>query len=82
MKKEIRILGIDDAPFNKFKDRNTFIVGVVYRGGQFMDGVLSARIRVDGNNSTKKIAEMVNSGEMPVGTLIKRPIPYSTSRSI
>jgi endonuclease V-like protein UPF0215 family len=60
MKKEIRILGIDDAPFDKFKDKNVLVVGTVFRGGSWLDGVLSTKVKVDGNNSTKKLIEMIN----------------------
>ncbi|MBW2967543.1 DUF99 family protein [Candidatus Woesearchaeota archaeon] len=61
LKKEIRVLGIDDSPFDKFRDRSCRVIGTVFRGGQFMDGVLSTHIRVDGLNSTAKIVEMVNT---------------------
>jgi len=61
MKKEMRIVGIDDASFDKFKDKRTLIVGTIFRGGSFMDGVITSKVSVDGNNSTKKIAEMVNN---------------------
>lgn len=60
MKREMRVLGIDDAPFNKFKDKTTLVVATLFRGGSFIDGVLSTRVKVDGNNSTAKIAEMIN----------------------
>ena len=60
-KRQVRVLGIDDAPFDKFRDRKTLVVGVVYRGGDFMDGVLSTTVSVDGNNATLKLIEMVNS---------------------
>ncbi len=60
LKKEIRVLGIDDAPFNKFGKGNVLVVGVVFRGGSWMDGVLSTKVKVDGNNTTKKLIEMVN----------------------
>lgn len=60
MKKEIRVLGIDDSPFDKFKDRYVTVLGVFFRGGSYADGVVSTKIRVDGNNSTRKLAEMVN----------------------
>ena len=60
MKKEARIIGIDDAPFNKFKDKSTFIVGTVYRGGDALDAVLSTKIRIDGRDATKKISDMIN----------------------
>lgn len=59
-KKEIRVLGIDDSPFNKFKDRECLVVGTFYRGGSYPDGIMSTKIRVDGQNSTKKLADMVN----------------------
>ncbi|MBW2981470.1 DUF99 family protein [Candidatus Woesearchaeota archaeon] len=60
MKNEIRILGVDDAPFNKFKDKNVLIIGTIFRGGSWLDGILSTKVKVDGNDSTKKLIEMVN----------------------
>jgi len=59
IKKEIRILGIDDSPFNKFKDKKILIVGTIYRGGEFMDGLISTYAEVDGKDSTEKIIEMI-----------------------
>ena len=60
MKKEIRVLGIDDGPFDKFNDKEVIVVGTVYRGGSFIDGVISTKVRVDGDNSTEKLVEMIN----------------------
>ncbi len=60
VKKEIRVIGIDDSPFNKFKDKKILVVGVVMRGGSWIDGVLSTKVTVDGNDSTRQIAEMIN----------------------
>ncbi|MBN1543988.1 DUF99 family protein [Candidatus Woesearchaeota archaeon] len=60
MKKEIRVLGIDDSPFDKFRDSYVTVVGVFFRGGSYADGVVSTKVRVDGLNSTSKLAEMVN----------------------
>ena len=60
VKKEIRVIGIDDSPFNKFKDKKVLIVGVIMRGGLYVDGVLSAKAKVDGNNATKNIINMIN----------------------
>ena len=60
VKDEIRVIGIDDSPFNKFKDKKALVVGVVMRGGSWVDGVLSTKVAVDGNDSTKKIIEMIN----------------------
>ncbi|MEM4268230.1 MAG: DUF99 family protein [Candidatus Woesearchaeota archaeon] len=60
MKKEIRLLGIDDAPFDKFsKKRDTFVVVTLFRGGSFMDGVLTTKVRVDGYDATRKIVKVV-----------------------
>ncbi len=63
IKKEIRILGLDDAPFNKFKDKKVLVVGTVFRGGDWLDGVLSTHIRVDGTDSTKKLIELINKSK-------------------
>lgn len=60
IKKEIRTIGIDDGPFDKFKDRLVLVVGTIFRGGLAMDGVLSTKASVDGRNSTQKIAKMIN----------------------
>lgn len=63
MRKEIRIIGIDDGPFNKFKDKEVLIVGTLFRGGNFMDGVMSTQAKVDGTDSTIKIAQMINKSK-------------------
>lgn len=60
LKKEMRVIGIDDAPFNKFKKGNVSVIGAVFRGGSFLDGVLSTKVNVDGDDSTKKITDMIN----------------------
>lgn len=63
MKKEIRLLGIDDAPFDKFRDKKTLILGVFFRGGSSIDGVLSEVVAVDGSDSTDKIIKMVGNSK-------------------
>jgi len=60
MKKEIRILGIDDMPFS-FGDEKTGVVGVIMRGGTYLEGVLRTTICVDGLDATEKIIEMVEN---------------------
>lgn len=60
LKKEIRILGIDDAPFDKFKEKEVLVVGTVFRGGDYLDGILSCKIKIDGSDSTKKLIKMIN----------------------
>ncbi|RMD58520.1 DUF99 family protein [Candidatus Woesearchaeota archaeon] len=60
MRQEIRVIGIDDGPFFKFREGKTLIVGTLYRGGKMMDGLLSTTAQVDGSDSTTKIARMIN----------------------
>ncbi len=62
MKKELRVIGIDDAPFDKFDplQKYVLVVGTVYRGGSFMDGLLSCHVEKDGEDATMKIIEMIN----------------------
>ncbi|MBI2548174.1 DUF99 family protein [Candidatus Woesearchaeota archaeon] len=59
MKKEIRVLGIDDAPFDKWHDHETPVIGVVFRGGSFIDGILSTMVKVDGDDATTKLVTMI-----------------------
>jgi len=60
LKKEIRVIGIDDSPFDKFKGGKVLVIGTVFRGGLYLDGVLSTKVNIDGNDATKKIIEMIN----------------------
>lgn len=60
MKKEIRVIGIDDSPFNKFKDKKILVVGVVMRGGSWVDGVLSTNVEVDGSDATRQLCKMIS----------------------
>lgn len=63
MKPEIRILGIDDAPFDKFKGGKTKLIGAFFRGGRLLDGILATEITIDGNDATDKIIEMVKKSK-------------------
>ena len=60
IKKEIRILGIDDAPFSKTKKGSVLVVGSIFRGGKSMEGVISTHVTVDGNDSTEKLIQLIN----------------------
>ena len=59
IKPEIRVLGVDDGVFVPHSKGFAPIIGVVFRGGYWLDGVMSTRVRVDGFNATKKIAQMI-----------------------
>ncbi|HEC89849.1 MAG: hypothetical protein DRN12_00110 [Thermoplasmata archaeon] len=58
MKVEIRLLGIDDAPFS-FREDKTLVVGVIMRGGAYIEGVLRRDISIDGLDSTEACIDMV-----------------------
>jgi endonuclease V-like protein UPF0215 family len=59
-KSEIRILGFDDSPFSR-NDKSVSVIGVIYRGGNFLDGILKTEVKVDGLDSTDKLAKLINS---------------------
>jgi len=59
MKRKVKIMGVDDSPFS-FEDKNTRLVGVVVRAPNYLEGVLSCMVTVDGLDSTEKIAQMLN----------------------
>ncbi len=58
IKDEIRVVGFDDGPFKR-GDSEVSVVGCVFRGGQFMDGVVSTRVAVDGLDATDKLIELL-----------------------
>ncbi len=64
MKKGARILGIDDAAFS-FQDSETELVGVVYRGTEFIEDIRTRGIEVDGEDATGAVIELHNSMKNP-----------------
>ncbi len=58
MKREIRVIGIDDSPFTK-KDSGALVIGTFFRGGIALDGVMSCTVEVDGDDATSNIAGMI-----------------------
>ncbi|MBZ2164962.1 DUF99 family protein [Methanobacterium spitsbergense] len=61
IKKEIRILGVDDSPVPSHTKDEVLLVGTVFRAGSWLDGVLSTYIHGDGTDATNKITEMVKN---------------------
>ncbi|MEM3700436.1 MAG: DUF99 family protein [Candidatus Bathyarchaeia archaeon] len=61
IKPEIRVLGVDDGVFAPRSKGLVPIVGVVFRGGYWLDGVMHANVKVDGLDATKKITSMIIS---------------------
>ena len=61
IKPEIRVIGVDDSPFVPHTKGQVLIIGVVFRGGYWLDGVMHTKIAVDGFDSTEKIVAMITS---------------------
>ena len=63
IKDEVRILGLDDAPFEFKPGANAMIVGVVMRGGMWIDGIMRSEVEVDGIDSTLRVAELIEKSK-------------------
>jgi uncharacterized protein len=59
IKPEIRVLGVDDAAHIPRSKSYVPIIGVVFRGGFWLEGVMSTKILVDGFDSTQAISDMI-----------------------
>lgn len=60
-KPEIRILGFDDGPFTLRSKESVPVIGVIFRGGNFLDGALKTEVTVDGTDATQKIIKLINN---------------------
>lgn len=61
IKKEIRVLAIDDGRFVPHTEGTAEIVGVVYRGGYWFEGIMHTEIIIDGLEATEKIFIMIKN---------------------
>jgi hypothetical protein len=59
IKPEMRILGIDDSPFSRNQEK-VLCVGTIYRGGNYLDGLISFYVDNDGNDATLQIIKNIN----------------------
>lgn len=59
VKSEIRVLGVDDGRFVPHTEGTVKLVGVVYRGGYWFEGVMQTEVAIDGLDATEKIAVMI-----------------------
>jgi len=59
IKQEIRVLGVDDGVFIPHSRGSAPVIGVVFRGEYWLDGVMSTKVEVDGFDATDKIATMI-----------------------
>ena len=60
MKSQIRLLGIDDSPFT-FTDKYSTVIGVIMRGGEYLEGVLSRQVTIDGSDATFVCKQMIEN---------------------
>ena len=60
MKQQIRLLGIDDSPFT-FTEMYATVIGVIMRGGSYIECVLRSQVSVDGTNATSICKELVEN---------------------
>jgi endonuclease V-like protein UPF0215 family len=59
IKPEIRVLGVDDGAFIPHVMGQVPVIGVVFRGGYWLDGVMHTEISIDGFDATEKISAMI-----------------------
>ena len=60
--RNIRTLGIDDAPFERGQRQNVRVFGVVCSGIRF-EGLLSTHVRPDGFNATRRLIECISGSK-------------------
>ena len=58
MKPQVRVLGIDDAPFS-FDDGKVPIVGVVVRPPGYVEGLMITDVTIDGDDADRSILDLV-----------------------
>jgi hypothetical protein len=61
IKSEIRILGVDDGKFVPHTQGDVIVVGVVFRGGCSIDGVMHTHVAIDGFDATEQLASMISN---------------------
>jgi hypothetical protein len=63
IKKEIRIVGFDDAPFIPMTKGKVPVIGTVFRGGDYMDGVFKTEVAIDGMDATRTLIKLLNKSK-------------------
>jgi endonuclease V-like protein UPF0215 family len=54
-------VGIDDGRFTPHSKNQVLVVGVVFRGGDYVDGIMSTTVKVDDFDATEKLTHMIIS---------------------
>jgi uncharacterized protein len=61
LKEQVRVCGIDDAPFEfGNRDARATVIGAVVRAPSYLEGVLRFDVAVDGNDATPLIAKALS----------------------
>lgn len=58
MKDQVRVLGVDDSPF-EFGDQRSLVVGALVRAPNYLEAVMRTEVEVDGDDATDRLVEMV-----------------------
>ncbi|MGQ0702354.1 MAG: endonuclease dU [Gemmatimonadales bacterium] len=59
MARRPHVLGVDDAPFDKWQDRTVPVVGVLMEGNDLIEGVAIGAFPVDGEHATSFLAQWI-----------------------
>ena len=59
MKGQVRVLGIDDSPFD-FGQEKSLVVGALVRAPNYLEAVMRTEVTVDGEDSTNRLVAMVS----------------------
>ena len=62
MKEQVRILGVDDGPFN-FKQKTVPIIGVIMRAPNYIEGICCSEITIDGTDANSVLEKMINESK-------------------
>ena len=73
--KELRVLGIDDSHFCP-GDASCLLIGVLYRNN-YIDGVFSTDISVDGEDATGKIAAMAKASRCRPDAIMLQGVTFA-----
>jgi len=57
-KRVIRVIGFDDAPFDKYHDESVQVAGVICGGTRF-EGMLWGQVQRDGENATEVLSQLL-----------------------
>lgn len=61
IKPEIRIVGLDDASFIPHSKGKIKVIGIIFRGGYWLEAIIKTEITIDGLDATEKISSMITS---------------------